>query len=1164
MQQQRLKRRMGDVALGLVKDQDQDHEREQRQQQQQQQRPAGDGDPRSQGLPSGQRRLGGFEPGFNPMAVHRVVDIFDKPQFYIDGPTANDVRQGRDMGDCWLLAALCTMSNKPGLIERICVAHEQDVGVYGFVFHRDGEWFSEIIDDKLYLTKPDYDDGYLERILFEDRERGADSEQVYKSIYQSNSGALYFAQCENPNETWLPLLEKAFAKAHNDYESIEGGFTGEALEDLTGGVTSELYTSDILDKEYFWKEELLKVNKDFLFGCSTGIWGRGLGERKGIVELHAYSVMKAVEIEGQRLVLLKNPWGKHEWKGPWSDGSKEWTPEWLSRLGHRFGDDGAFWIAYEDLLRKYQAFDRTRIFGPEWKVTSIWTTLSVPWTHEYHDTKFAFAITRPGPVVLVLSQLDDRYFRGLEGQYRFELSFRVHVAGEDEYLVRSQTPYRMNRSVNVELDLEAGDYTVLIRIDAERDTSVLPPEDMVRKLSKSRREKLARIALSYDLAHSKGQIVETEEEKEMRLALEKRSMEKSRRRIKKVLTENRQRHYLQESMRLLDTRKEIAKRKRRNERKKARAEKKEKEKKAAREEKEKKAAEDKEKEREANGGKDKGHGAAASVDEKAVQTGQGGERDGTKDDLDSTNKSKNTPATAASGALATNQTSAEAAQVSEKGAAGSKADEAREDQKPASSSTPATEPETKSPGQGEKVAAVGGIPQSRIPAASEITTAEVEAQMAPQPEVPSAPTPTPAKKPGLGEQTPVPMPGSSSAPTTASAPKPPEDPNTGEQRSSEQPATAAVPGAAPPAVGGSLRDASTQTVDGSSFGERHMHNAPPENAHEAWPPNIFEQVNMAKQNGCPTSPPRPDFAEQHAHLQVPPPVGRRGGPPPEPARRPPWQQQRQGPLPHRHHLTQGRWSRAQSPQPYRRPGAYHGPHHPPLPPFEGSEADGGEENEEVDSDLSSVSSVSDVSDREVELQLEMMRIDGRLPMPSRKRRPSVDGPANPNVFGPSPLQPRPRGPQPPLRQQQQQYPDDAELENDPWNAVAVVGLRVYYKMAEGEAQDANVVTLRVVRPTVMPDDDDSSDSEDEKEEAGARNRWPWNRKKVKIPDVDDNTRDAVLVAANREQGDEREKDGGAGQVGRGEGDDGEDVKEPAKDGIVKDEPAGDKTAKGHA
>ncbi|CAI4215029.1 unnamed protein product, partial [Parascedosporium putredinis] len=433
---------------------------------------------------------------FKPRAVKRVADIFDEPQFFIDGPSMQDVRQGNG-GDCWLLAALCTLSNKKGLIERVCVARDEQVGVYGFVFHRDGAWFSEIIDDKLYLKKPDYDESFIERMLWEDRDR-VDSEEAYRRIYQSNSGALYFSQCEHPNETWLPLLEKCYAKAHGDYACIEGGFTGEGIEDLTGGVTTEIYTSDILDREAFWKNELMQVNKEFLFGCSTGIWGRGLGNRKGIVELHAYSVMRAVEIDGKRLVLLKNPWGKGEWKGPWSDGSKEWTAEWLQRLDHKFGDDGAFWISYSDLLRKYQAFDRTRLFGDDWRVASIWTTLAVPWKQDYHDTHFGFTLSTGGDVVIVLSQLDDRYFRGLQG-----------------------------------------DYTVMVKVDAMRNDSIQPVEDVVRNNAKTRREKLLRIGLAYDLAHSKGRYKETEEEKGWREAHEKRAESRKRESIKEMLTKER-------------------------------------------------------------------------------------------------------------------------------------------------------------------------------------------------------------------------------------------------------------------------------------------------------------------------------------------------------------------------------------------------------------------------------------------------------------------------------------------------------------------------------------------------------------------------------------------------------------------------------------------------
>lgn len=88
--------------------------------------------------------------------------------------------------------------------------------------------------------------------------------------------------------------------------------TREAIEDLTGGVTSEIMSRDILDKERFWNEDLMNVNKKFVFGCATGLYGRWLyphyyasKERSGIHECHAYSVMDAKEINGQRLLRLR-------------------------------------------------------------------------------------------------------------------------------------------------------------------------------------------------------------------------------------------------------------------------------------------------------------------------------------------------------------------------------------------------------------------------------------------------------------------------------------------------------------------------------------------------------------------------------------------------------------------------------------------------------------------------------------------------------------------------------------------------------------------------------------------------------------------------------------------------------------------------------------------
>jgi len=62
--------------------------------------------------------------------------------------------------------------------------------------------------------------------------------RLIRESLRKGSNALYFANCRAPSETWLPLLKKAYAKVHGDYQAIEGGFAGEGIEDLTGGVAT--------------------------------------------------------------------------------------------------------------------------------------------------------------------------------------------------------------------------------------------------------------------------------------------------------------------------------------------------------------------------------------------------------------------------------------------------------------------------------------------------------------------------------------------------------------------------------------------------------------------------------------------------------------------------------------------------------------------------------------------------------------------------------------------------------------------------------------------------------------------------------------------------------------------------------------------------------------
>ncbi|KAF2786476.1 cysteine proteinase [Melanomma pulvis-pyrius CBS 109.77] len=467
-----------------------------------------------------------------PGSVHRIDWIFETPSFTVDGYSSSDVQQGNN-GDCWFIAAVATICSNPGLMDKICVEKDEECGIYGFVFYRDGEWIWTVVDDNLYLTEKDFDawgDNY---------DPSGVKEKKYKKNRQTGSDALYFASCADQNETWLPLLEKAFAKVHGDYDSISGGISGEAVEDLTGGVTTKVLTNRILSKDRLW-EELLEVNKQFLFSASSpGSYGDDSHARRGLALGHAYSIIKAVEEEDEegkkhKLVLIRNPWGKRsitgvgEWNGAWSDGSKEWSPYWMKKLDYRFADDGIFWMSYDDLRKRFELLDRTRLFDKEWTVVQHWTSVSVAWVTGYLNTKFLVEIKKAGPTVFVLCQLDDRYFCGLEGQYRFDLHFLLQEENtpSGEHIVRARGAWFGNRSISAEVELQPGKYEVLPKIVASQESDSPEVQDVVKKLADRNPQKLRQIGMNYDIANAKGIVEISEEEKKKKEAKAKEAKEK--------------------------------------------------------------------------------------------------------------------------------------------------------------------------------------------------------------------------------------------------------------------------------------------------------------------------------------------------------------------------------------------------------------------------------------------------------------------------------------------------------------------------------------------------------------------------------------------------------------------------------------------------------------
>ena len=220
---------------------------------------------------------------------------------------------------------------------------------------------------------------------------------------QITSEDLAYSKAKN-NQLWVPLLEKAYAKSHGSYQAISGGHIAEAFLDLTGAPTL-VYQFDSADFQprQFW-HELMKFRKQRLpMGCGTD------QSQVGIIGMHAYSILDVVEIKNVsfdffqetgvahgnvsgftefdgtvRLLQIRNPHGKSEWKGDFSDHSNVWEKllkhQWHGgqrlggsfqsnsdkrdeeeKLAHRLErtmrNDGKFWIDYDSFLMGFSNVD---------------------------------------------------------------------------------------------------------------------------------------------------------------------------------------------------------------------------------------------------------------------------------------------------------------------------------------------------------------------------------------------------------------------------------------------------------------------------------------------------------------------------------------------------------------------------------------------------------------------------------------------------------------------------------------------------------------------------------------------------------------------------------------------------------------------------------------
>ena len=91
------------------------------------------------------------------------------------------------------------------------------------------------ITSLLYTTIPKFED-----LTPDEKKLYHNNKEQYNKSARKGGKGLYFARSGTRGETWVPLIEKAYAKLHGCYLALDAGQTCEAIEDMTG------YDSDLV------------------------------------------------------------------------------------------------------------------------------------------------------------------------------------------------------------------------------------------------------------------------------------------------------------------------------------------------------------------------------------------------------------------------------------------------------------------------------------------------------------------------------------------------------------------------------------------------------------------------------------------------------------------------------------------------------------------------------------------------------------------------------------------------------------------------------------------------------------------------------------------------------------------------------------------------------
>ncbi|NWW02369.1 CAN5 protein, partial [Oreocharis arfaki] len=420
----------------------------------------------------------------------RPKDLCEEPFLLVNGMSSHDFHQGK-LGNCWFVAACSCLALRKSLWQQVIPDYNEQewdpkspgkyAGIFRFRFWRFGEWTEVVVDDLL----------------------------------PTEHGELIYCRSNVRNEFWSALLEKAYAKLAGSYQALDGGCAAEALVDFTGAVAESINLAEgkygeVISEQMKLFEDLMKVyQRGGFISCSISSPGRRseAETEMGLIVGHAYSVTAIRKLRlGERLVFsfkaeklfmvrLRNPWGKKEWHGAWSDSSEEWkkvSDSERKNLGLTVKNDGEFWMTFEDWCKSFTDVDICRTVNTSYfslhktwdkeMVYGAWAKHPEPLLNRsggcfdnretfLQNPQYIFDVKKAEDKVLVSLQQEDRRKYRKEGKgdnitIGFEIlkvednrRYRLHKLTVQDRVATS--PYCNTRSVFLRRTLQQGRYVLI-------------------------------------------------------------------------------------------------------------------------------------------------------------------------------------------------------------------------------------------------------------------------------------------------------------------------------------------------------------------------------------------------------------------------------------------------------------------------------------------------------------------------------------------------------------------------------------------------------------------------------------------------------------------------------------------------------------------------------